>query len=358
MNITNGNTKKLWLILAGLALAVALVIAIDFLPFHALHTDTEKNTGDALDSGNEAGDNSGDAKDVFFSGEATTFTLTFLGECAPGSPYGTDAYGSLNALTAEKGVSYFFSQIASQFENDDLTVAANRCVFTDEIAAECAAPLSSASIYADASIELILNLSPELDEHMVQAALPIQNTGVFVTKSDNTHYTGNENLRITLLTARLSRDSADALIERVRETAQSSEYLILYFYGGEVNSHVTEDWMTDALHACADAGADLIVGTGTGVLRPAETYNGVPIAYSLGCLIDGTQLVPENASAIMRCIVNKNTHGEITTDISYIPAYVYTELWQPSVMENEEDIKRVTDFLAGNISMPIETPAG
>ncbi len=353
MTHSTESKKQLWLILAGLALAIVLVIVIDFLPGAR---DSQAETPDTAPDSSALTTASQDesTQEVLAHSDPAAFTLTFLGECAPGSPYGTSAYNSLNALAAEVGTSYFFSAIAPLLAEDNLTVAANRCVFSDEIDAECAAPLANASIYADASVELVLNLSPSLDDHMVQASLPIQNTGVFVIRNDTVYTTGNENLRITILTTRLTSESAEVLAETVFKTKKTTDYLVLYFYGGEVNSHIPEDWMTDILHDCADAGADLIVGTGTGVLRPAETYNGVPIAYSLGGLIDGTQLVPENAGAIMQCTVRKNDDGTIESDISYIPVYVYTELWQPAVMTDTDDAERVRDFLDGKLSMPIE----
>ena len=111
------------------------------------------------------------------------------------------------------------------------------------------------------------------------------------------------------------------------------------------------------MHACVDAGASLIVGCGTGVLRPVETYNGVTIAYSLGKLIDGTQLVSENASAMMRCTVKKDETGAIETDVSFIPCYVYQELWQPAIMPDSKDADLVMAFLDGEVQMPIDVPA-
>ncbi len=348
MNNLISSSKKLWFTLLALALAIALVIVIDLLPVSpsGTTTDLSDNTEHTME----------DTKTVSLSGDGNTFTITFLGECAPGSPYGTGAYGSLNAHANEKGVSYFFAEIADFLAGDNLTVATNRCVFSDLVTAECAAPLANASLYADASVDLVLNLAPELDPYTVQAALPLQNTGVSVIKNDTalSYRVMEDSLRLTILTARATQDSAADLIQSVTDAASSAEYLILYFYGGEINSHVTEDWLTETMHACVDAGADLIVGTGTGVLRPTEIYNGVSIAYSLGALIDGTQLMPENAAVLMRCTIEKN-NDMITTDVSYIPLYAYTELWQPSVMPNGEDAALVFDFLSGKTAMPIET---
>ena len=358
MDSSNITKNKLWLILAGLALAIVLVIALDFFPT-APNTPAESgaDTEISAETKPETNPDSGDTHEVILSGDPSTFSLTFVGECAPGSPFGTDAYGSFNALAADVGTAYFFSEIAHIFSEDDFTVAVNRCVFSDEITAECAAPYANASMFADASVELILNHSPALDEYTVHAALPIQNTGVNVIKND-TFYTREINgIPVTFLTARLTGDNTDELTARITEAKKSVAFLALCFYGGETSSHIPEDWMTEALHACADAGADLIVGTGPGVLRPTEIYNETPIAYSLGTLLDGTQIVPENATAIMQCTVHKDADGTITTDVAYLPAYVYTDLWKPALMTEEAEVDLVLDFLAGETAMPIDTPA-
>ncbi len=359
MNIMNGSAKKLWILLAGLALAIALAFAAVYL--HPEITGKEsgtKSSDSADDTTDTVSDESGsDSTDKSVSAPLkTTLTMTFLGETAPGSPYGTSAYGSLNALVEEKGTSYFFSEIADVLAEDDLTVLANSCVFFNNTDAECSAPVKNASVYADASVELVANLAPWLNNYTVQAAIHIQGTGVHVSKDSSVFPIGIENLNIKILTAYVTSENAADLIETVRETAATTEYLVLYFYGGEINSHVTEDWLSETMHACVDAGASLIVGCGTGVLRPIETYNGVTIAYSLGALIDGTQLVSENATALMRCTVSKNENGEIETDVTFLPCYVFTELWQPALMTDAADADLVTRFLAGEIPMPIDVP--
>ena len=75
-----------------------------------------------------------------------------------------------------------------------------------------------------------------------------------------------------------------------------------------------------------------------------------------GTLIDGTQLITENATAMMRCTVRKSSDGKIETDISFHPCYVFTDLWKPALMSNAEDADLVTRFLAGEAQMPIKVP--
>lgn len=357
MSNMNGSAKKLWIILTCFALALALALATEYF-----HPETPDNHED-ISAGDASNNESGEDGDTVKSSDtpvsttvATDFTLTFLGECAPGSPYGTKAFGSLNALAAEQGLSYFFSEITDFLSEDDLTVLANSCLFHDSLSAECSAPTAQASVYADASVEMVANLSPHLDEHAVHAAVNIQSTGVHVSKDGSVESAGNEHLSIKILSVYVTEDSADNVIEQVSSAAKTTEYLILYFYGGEINSHTSESWLTDTMHACVDAGASLIVGCGTGVLRPVETYNGVTIAYSLGTLIDGTQLISENATAMMRCTVRKSSNGKIETDISFHPCYVFTDLWKPALMTDAEDADLVTRFLAGEAQMPIKVP--
>lgn len=46
-----------------------------------------------------------------------------------------------------------------------------------------------------------------------------------------------------------------------------------------------DDFLVEFCHACVDAGASAVIGTGTHQLKPIEVYKGVPIFYSLGNFI-------------------------------------------------------------------------
>ena len=354
------SPRRMWMTLCLLALAIVLVIVIDSLSFSVGHsTDVlssgEENTSpDFTETDLPADSESETVVSSLTEKESNTVRLTFLGECAPGSPFATNAYGSLNALTANFGTEYFFSDIRDILASDDLTVASNTCLFTDDTSLSatpmCAAPASSASVYADGSVEVIVDFTGSNDPSAANDA--IVGTGVTVVDSGEQFFEIG-GIRIALFTTVITKDTDhSALLTKIDET--DADYVILYFYGGEENSHTVETWMKNALYTFSVTGADLLVGAGNGVLRPAEYYDDSVIAYSLGCLIDGSQLVPENASVLLQIDLLRQEDGSVKADVRFIPCYVYIDSWQPTLMTDAGDAELVHRFLHGESQMPIE----
>ncbi|MBO5648431.1 MAG: CapA family protein, partial [Clostridia bacterium] len=296
MNKTTDSNRRLWWTMGLLALAILLAIVIDSLSFptetaaDAIATDTPDISTTTADPPENA---------------SNTVRLTILGECAPGSPFATTAYGSLNALAAEMGTAYFFSDLHSILAGDDLTITSNTCVFADSADftafPSCAAPTSSASVYADGGVDVVVDFAETVVEAAESTSTALTKTGITVVDGGSAQFFSYGNIRIALFSTEITKNTDhSALLTTISETATSADYMILYFYGGEENSHTVETWMRNALYTFADTGVDLLVGVGNGVLRPCEYYGNSVIAYSLGTVINGSQLVPENATALLQ----------------------------------------------------------
>ncbi len=367
MNQSNENAKKLWRILALLALAIVLVVAMDYVPIPAF-TSTENaesesaeitvsvsptNTGTSVLDPSEIAIGETDA-----ASEDKTLTLTFLGECAPGSPFGTTAYGSLNALTASSGSSYFFSELAPILSEDDLSVIANRCIFTDAPVSQsdvCSAPAENISIFLDSYVDVVAHLSPKISDAAQNTADLCTEAGLTAALSGTVHVIDRHGIRIAILYEQITKHASDAhLANRISEIKKTSDFVILYFHGGEENSHIAEDWLRSTLQTCIRAGVSLAVGTGTNVLRTMETYETGTIVYSLGTLVDGMTLVPENATVLLQADISRSDTGEIFAEIRTIPCYVYSKIWQPTLMTEEDDKALVQQFMAGETALPVK----
>lgn len=349
------STRKLWQTLGLLTLAILLVIVIDSLSFPT-ETSSDAIAGESdgyVDTASSPSKNTGASPSPELTKPEDTVRLTVLGECAPGSPFATSAYGSLNALTDEKGTGYFFSALRSVLAADDLTLATNTCLYadTDDLAASplCAAPSANAAVYTDGGVEVIADFAS--DEKTTDAL-----TAAGLTVAGNSaQFFEIRGIKIALFTTEITKDKDHApLLTQISEMTDTVDYVILYFFGGEENSHTVETWMRNALYTFADTGVDLLVGTGNGVLRPAEHYGNSVIAYSLGCLIDGSQLVPENASVLVQVDLHRTDDGTVQSSVQFIPCFVYGERWQPALMTDADDIERVHRFLSGKLQMPIE----
>ena len=389
MNYTADQRRKLWGILVSLALAITVAITLDCLPVatdiptdvldssvpdtspSTLEPDSEEVTDTTppdTDTDTQSPENTEEQESTTPETDIpdipdTSFVLTFLGECAPGSPLGTSSFGSLNAMTNEKGVDYYFSQLYSILSADDLTVAANSCIFTDNNASsdliECVAPASSANIYKYGSVDFLSVAAPILNEYsdtsLADTKSALDTATIAYADDGQITYFENAGIRIALVSLQLTKNlnTADDT-ELVRTAKASAEYVIVYFWGGDNNSHAPEEWLTTTLRAFADAGASLIVGCGNGVLRPLEKYYDTTIAYSLGTLIDGSSMYHENATALLQLKITKDEAGSLVENIQLIPCYVYKEVWQPCLVSDPSDEQNIVAFLYGEAELPTE----
>ncbi len=369
MNQSNENTKKLWLTLALLLIVIVLAVWMDHTSLPAFSESGEAGL-QAVDCDKAATDSTAVSNTTAATTDETaetktepeipekSLTVSFLGECAPGSPYGTSAYGSLNAIAKENGSSYFFSEITSILSADDLTIAANRCEFSNSPVntdALCAAPSDNISIYADGSVEIIANLSPDIRIFCIDAARACEESGIAIAERGTVHYMERNGIVIAILYEHIEKATdASKLASAVKSATGAADFVILYFSGGERDSHSVEPWLRSTLTSAVRAGASLIVGTGTNVLRPIETVEGVTVVYSLGSLVDGTKLIPENATAIAQLKLTKAEDGVLHHELSIIPVYAYSALWQPTLMTDARDKSLVDQFLNGEIPLPIK----
>lgn len=89
-----------------------------------------------------------------------TLTVSVVGDCTLGTDENFDYDTSLNAYFESYGKEYFFQNVKSIFEADDLTIANNEGTFTESYDREdktfaFKAPASFAGIYSCSSVEAV-----------------------------------------------------------------------------------------------------------------------------------------------------------------------------------------------------------
>ena len=239
MNYTADQRRKLWGILVSLALAITVAITLDCLPVSTdiptdildssvqdtapstLESDSDSvqdtmppDTDAATQSPEETETQESTVPDTDVPSPDTSFVLTFLGECSPGSPLGTSSFGSLNALTNEQGTGYYFSQLYSMLSTDDLTVAANSCIFTDNNAPsnliECVAPASSANIYKAGSVDFLSLAAPILNEYsdssLADTKSALDSAAISYADDGQITYFENAGIQIAIVSLQLTRN--------------------------------------------------------------------------------------------------------------------------------------------------------
>lgn len=80
------------------------------------------------------------------------------------------------------------------------------------------------------------------------------------------------------------------LLEQITEAEAKADYVIVYVHWGLERENYPEDYQRDLGQMYIDAGADLVVGSHSHCLQGIEYYNNVPIVYSLGNFVFGSQI--------------------------------------------------------------------
>jgi len=293
--------------------------------------------------------------------DPNTTVLTFLGACSPGSPMGTNAYGSLNSVAQNKGTQFFFSKLADILYADDLTVAANACAFTDtaiESSLTCAAEPSQASVYSAAGIDFVSLSAPlfreKTENYRTDTENALKKQSVSISSENTVSYLDVNDIRIALLCTLVEKGfDSSAAIQSVKAAVNEADYVIVYFWSAGTISSTPEDWLRYTLHQFADAGASLIVGVGEGEIRPVEQYQKATIAYSLGSMINGASFGTDDISAMLRLSLKKQEDGTLSSEITMIPCAFTENRWQPAPLPSGELKSQIDAFLAGDSDLPL-----
>ena len=85
-------------------------------------------------------------------------------------------------------------------------------------------------------------------------------------------------------------DGGAQLAETVKTAKEQADYVIVYMHWGIERDEMPNEVQRNIAHNIVDAGADLVIGAHPHVLQGLEYYKGVPIAYSLGNFVFGSQI--------------------------------------------------------------------
>ena len=310
--------------------------------------------------------------------EETDFELkmNFVGDCCMASNLQDTSYGSLLWYEQNYPTTYFFDNVRSVFEQDDITIANCENVFSDKdtdlrdkggdiVHYWFKAPTRFAKVFADNSIEAVTiknnhtyDYGPEALEDTKKA---LDEAGTLWGYDDTPFYFEKNGFRICVLCVTFYvYDEVNDVIPWLEKAEQESDFQIVYFHGG--TEHVTqpEDWKIQACHLLVDKGADLVIGSHPHILQKRENYNGVDIVYSLGNFCFGGNSYPTpNSTIIYGYDLKIHRDGDTFTvtdkEESMTPCYVYTggvNNWQPAISEDEGFKERIIEYMNGTAISP------
>lgn len=326
---------------------------------------TEMSDGSSALTADSSSDPEGDTSDSQSETDTSTskashdtpvsLTVSVVGDCTLGTDENFDYSTSLNAYFENYGKEYFFQNVKSIFEADDLTIANNEGTFTDSYDREdktfaFKAPASFAGIYSCSSVEAVNtanNHSHDYGEQSFQDTMDaLDAEGIIHFGYDETAVMDIKGVKVGLvgiyeLNDHLEREQQlKDNIAKVKE--DGAELIIVIFHWGNEKETVPDSNQTTLGHLAIDLGADLVCGHHPHVLQGIEEYKGKNIVYSLGNFCFGGNSYPSDMDSMIFqqtfTITDIGVKEDNVTNIipcSISSAYGYNN-YQPTPAEGDE----------------------
>ena len=315
------------------------------------------STADSEASANGESENSDSAAGTAKASHDTPVTLTVsvVGDCTLGTDENFDYDTSLNAYFESYGKEYFFQNVKSIFEADDLTIANNEGTFTESYDREdktfaFKAPASFAGIYSCSSVEAVNTANNHSHDYGEQSFQDTMNAldaeGIVHFGYDETAVMDVKGVKVGLigiyeLNDHLERkQQLEDNINKVKD--EGAELVIVIFHWGNEKETVPDSNQTTLGRLAIDLGADLVCGHHPHVLQGVEEYKGKNIVYSLGNFCFGGNSSPSDMDTMIFqqtfTITNDGVQDDNVTNIipcSISSASDYNN-YQPTPAEGDE----------------------
>lgn len=374
----SGRQQHLYLNIAffgvfACAALIFLLLAFDKIPPVSEHKKAEKETL-STEAQSETGTESATPKETLAA--ETSITISLMGDCTLGSAPDSDQYNNFDAYQSVYGIDYFFQNVKSYLEGDDLSIINLEGALTT---AENSASKSDVykgdpsyvSALSNSSIEAV-NLANDHTEDYGTAGLTetqttLKDAGITTFGNDDTSVLEIKGIKVGLVgISAIDKQVSECRtqltndINAVKE--QGANLIIVNFHWGANGETTPDSDQTTLAHAAIDAGADLVVGHHPHVLQGMEVYNGRTIFYSLGNFCDGANMYSDDMdTVIFQPTFTFSAGKELTqTTNSIIPCTISSDStfnnYQPTPAEDsektriEEKVKELSNQIGNSIS--------
>ncbi len=304
--------------------------------------------------------------------DAFSIVVSFTGDMLLASLHGKRAAGNFLDYAAKQEPEYFLQHVRPIFEADDFTVVNLENVLTDrnltpkEKATDPAywfrAPAATTDILTSSGVEAVSLANNHTGDYGTagykDTVKAVSAAGLEYGGNDRTFYLEKNGYRVAVICHGLwNEGQAGTIIQRLRTAEKNSDFQVVFCHGGAEGVHAPEAWRVRASRRLIDNGADLVLGNHPHVLQPREVYKGKEIVYSLGNFCFGGSRSPENRTIIYQLILQVENEKLVGASSELIPCYVHTggrvNNYCPAPIEDEEQARRVLDFMDGRAKLPL-----
>lgn len=245
--------------------------------------------------------------------KTVSFTISAVGDCTFGTDENFAYEGSMPAKYDEVGdFNYFFENVKSVFEEDDLTIVNFEGTLTDSTIREdkqfaFKADKSYAEILTDGFVEaanLANNHSKDYGEQSYNDTMDaLDEAGITNFGYDRVAIKKVKGIKVGLVGTYVLADGLgvkDSMEKNIQDLKdEGAQVIIASFHWGEEKAEYPNDVQVELAHAAIDAGADLVLGHHPHVLQGIEQYKGKNIVYSLGNFCSGGNMYPSDMDTMI-----------------------------------------------------------
>ena len=245
--------------------------------------------------------------------KTVSFTISAVGDCTFGTDENFAYEGSMPAKYDEVGdFNYFFENVKSVFEADDLTIVNFEGTLTDSTTREdkqfaFKADKSYAEILTDGFVEaanLANNHSKDYGEQSYNDTMDaLDKAGITNFGYDRVAIKKVKGIKVGLVGTYVLADGLgvkDSMEKNIQDLKdEGAQVIIASFHWGEEKAEYPNDVQVELAHAAIDAGADLVLGHHPHVLQGIEQYKGKNIVYSLGNFCFGGNMYPSDMDTMI-----------------------------------------------------------
>lgn len=236
-----------------------------------------------------------------------TVTISFVGDCTLATDNAT-AEGSFEEYYENEGAGYFFKNVKSILEGDDLTVANLESVFTEtderngSLYAYKSEP-SHVTILAEGNINAVNLANSHSQDYgpagYVDTIAHLNNAGLGRFGGTDALLMTVNSVKVGLIGLSTYENSNEQIVTMTKEQIeelkkQGAQVIVAEYHWGEEGSDAPTEDQIQLAHSAVDAGADVVIGHHPRILQGVEIYNGKYIAYSLGTFCYGGTQPPED----------------------------------------------------------------